>query len=108
MQVDFESRDPRGESLREAAVRRVRLAMRQLSWLHPRARVELSDVEGVSDGIDKCCRVELTAEGVAPVVITSITRDWRASLQSALSRAVRALLHSLPRPAQLAAPGGAL
>lgn len=55
----------------------------------------MSDVPGARDGIDKRCRVELSTEAAGTVVVTSITRDWGSALQSALSRAVRALLLKL-------------
>lgn len=95
MQIIFESREPWLEQLRDLAVRRVRQATRHLGWLAPRARVQVSDVQGADDGIDKRCEVELTAEGTGSVVVTSITRDWGSALQSALARAVRALLRKL-------------
>jgi hypothetical protein len=53
MQVLFESRDPQGAQLREVAVRRVRFVMRRLTWLVPRAKVHLSDVNGPRGGVDK-------------------------------------------------------
>ncbi|WP_096697888.1 hypothetical protein [Polaromonas sp. AER18D-145] len=95
MQIIFESREPWLERLRGLAMRRVRQATRPLGWLAPRARVQMSDVQGARDGIDKRCQVELSAEGAGTVVVTSITRDWGSALQSALSRAVRALLRKL-------------
>ena len=95
MQIIFESREPWLERLRGLAMRRVRQATRTLGWLAPRARVQMSDVQGARDGIDKRCQVELSAEGAGTVVVTSITRDWGSALQSALSRAVRALLRKL-------------
>jgi hypothetical protein len=95
MQIIFESCEPWLERLRGLALRRVRQAMRPLGWLAPRARVQVSDVPGARGGIDKRCQVELSAEGAGTVVVTSITRDWGSALQSALSRAVRALLLSL-------------
>lgn len=99
MEIIFESREPWLERLRGFAVRRVRQATRPLDWLAPRARVQMSDVPGARDGIDKRCQVELTAEGAGTVVVTSITRDWGSALQSALSRAIRALLRKLqPAP----------
>jgi len=100
MQIIFESREPWLAQLRELAVRRVRHATKPIGWLAPRARVRVSDVQGASGGIDKRCEVELSAEGAGTVVVTSVTRDWGASLQSALARAVRALLRKLqpPRP----------
>ncbi len=95
MQIIFEPREPWMESLRGLAVRRVRQATRHLGWLSPQARVRVSDLQGDHDGIDKRCQVELTAEGAGSVVVTSIARDWGSALQSALSRAVRALLRKL-------------
>ncbi len=108
MQVIFESSEPWGDALRESAVRRVRLAMRQLKWLAPRARVQMSEVKGECGGIDKRCQVELTADEAGSVLITSTTRDWRSALQSALSRAVQALMRKLGKRRAPAASQGVL
>ena len=97
MQVIFESRDPEATQLREAAVRRVRFAHRRLAWLVPRARVQLTDVNGARGGIDKRCQVELITDGMAPVVVTSMARHWHVALQSALSRAAVSLLRHWSR-----------
>ena len=97
MQVIFESRDPEGAQLRTLVLRRVRFAMRRLTWLVPRARVQLSDVNGGRGGIDKRCQVELMTDNIGSVVITSMARDWRAALQSALTRAAKALMRSRQR-----------
>ena len=99
MHITLQSREPQLEPLREPAMRRIRQALRQLSWLAPGARVRLSEVQGSQDGIDKRCEVELSAEGAGSVFITSITRDWRSALQGALSRAVQALMRKL-RPSR--------
>lgn len=111
MQVIFETRDPEAAGLRPLAVRRVRLALRRLSWLSPRARVHLSDVNGPRGGIDKRCQVELTTDVTGPIIITSMARDWRSALQSALTRAAQTLLQTWQRarkvrrtPRQLLAP----
>jgi hypothetical protein len=50
MQITFESRDPEAVQLQPVAERRVRLALRRLSWLAPRARVRMSDVNGPRHG----------------------------------------------------------
>ncbi len=92
MQVLFESRDPQALVLRGLVVRRARFVMRRLVWLVPRARVRLSDVNGPRGGVDKRCQVELRAAGTSPVVVTSVARHWRSALDTALSRAARALL----------------
>ena len=52
MQVLFESRDPAGAQLRGVAEHRVRFVMRRLTWLVPRAKVQLSDVNGPRGGVD--------------------------------------------------------
>ena len=97
MQVIFETRDPEAAHLRPLAERRVRLALRRLGWLAPRARVHLSDVNGPRGGIDKRCQVELITDSTGPVVITSMARDWLSALHSALTRATQALLHTWQR-----------
>ncbi|MBC7608877.1 MAG: HPF/RaiA family ribosome-associated protein [Polaromonas sp.] len=97
MQVIFESPDPQTAEMRTLATRRVRQALKRLSWLAPRVRVHMSDVNGPRGGIDKRCQVELVSSMAGPVVITSMARDWRSALQSALGRAVRTLLHNWQR-----------
>ncbi len=97
MQVVFESRDPEGARLRDLAVQRARFVMRRLTWLVPRAKVQLSDVNGPRGGVDKRCQVELSTDGSGTVVITSLARDWRSALDSALSRAARVLVRLLRR-----------
>jgi hypothetical protein len=92
MQVFFTSRDADGNQLRDLAVRRVRFVMRRLTWLVPRATVQLADVNGPRGGVDKRCQVQFKTDGGADVVITSIARDWRDALDSALARANRVLL----------------
>jgi hypothetical protein len=99
MQVLFESRDPEALVLRGVVVSRARFVMRRLVWLAPRARVRLTDVNGPRGGVDKRCQVELRAAGGAPVVVTSVARDWRSALDAALMRAAA--------PATVAAPAHA-
>lgn len=97
MQVVFESRDPEAARLRELAIHRVRFSMRRLAWWVPRAKVMLSDINGPRGGVDKRCQVELRTDGDRTVVITAIARDWRSAIDSALARAVRALVRTLAR-----------
>ena len=92
MQVLFEARSPEALSLRSAAISRTRFAMRRLHWLVPRARVNLSDLNGPRGGVDKRCRLELRAPAGPAVVVTAVATDWRRALDLALTRAVRALL----------------
>lgn len=97
MQVLFESRDPAGAQLRELAVRRVQFVMRRLTWLVPRAKVRLTDVNGPRGGLDKCCHLELKTDSVGTIAITSMARDWRTALESALARAAQVLLRNWRR-----------
>ena len=101
MQVIVESPEPQAAEMRAFAERRVRFSMRRLSWLVPRVKVVLSDVNGPRGGIDKRCQVQLLANGSQDVVVTSVARDWRSALQSALGRAVRSLLHNWQRTHKL-------
>jgi len=94
MQVIFESRDPGGAELRDMAVRRLRFVMRRLTWLVPRAKVRLSDINGPRGGVDKRCQVELKTDLMGTVVITSMASDWRTALDNALARASRVLTRS--------------
>ncbi len=97
MQVLFETRDPQAAQLREMAVRRVRFVIRRLAWLVPCARIQMEDVNGPRGGVDKRCQVELKTEGQGTVVITSLARDWRTALDTALSRAARAIVRGCQR-----------
>ena len=92
MQVLFETRDPQAARLRDVAVRRLRFVMRRMTWLVPRARVQLSDVNGPRGGIDKRCQVELKTAHAGTVIITAMAHDWHAALETALARASRVLV----------------
>ena len=97
MQVIFESRHPDGTELREQAVARVRFAMRRLSTLVPRAKVQLSVGNGPRGGVDKRCQLALSTDGAGEVVITTLAQDWRTALDLSLGRATRALKRTLRR-----------
>lgn len=92
MKVLFKTRDPQAAELREQVAQKLRFALRRVSPRVPRAEVMLSDVNGPRGGVDKRCQIALQAEGAAPVVVSSVARDWRSALDRALSRAARALL----------------
>lgn len=100
MQVLFRSRHPQAQAMRELAERRVRFVLRRLTWLVPRAEVQLSDLNGPRGGVDKRCRIELRTDGQGPVVVTSVANDWRTALDHALSRAARFLLRLRRRGAE--------
>ncbi len=106
MQVVFESRDADGAQLRDLAVERVHFVMRRMTWLVPRAKVLLSDINGPRGGVDKRCKVELKTTHSGTVVITAIAHDWRSALDNALARAARVLVRSWQRGQSNTAPHG--
>lgn len=97
MEVIFESRDAAGIHLRDLAERRVRFVMRRMTWLIPRARVRLSDVNGPRGGEDKSCRLEIKTDHIGVIAVTTTARDWRVALDHALARASRILLRNWKR-----------
>ena len=97
MQVIFESRDADGAQMRDLSIERVRFALRRLTPLVPRAKVQFSDVNGPRGGIDKRCQAELSPEAAGSVVIAPLARDWRTALDRSLGRATRVLKRSLQR-----------
>lgn len=105
MQVLVETRDPTGQPLRALATERVKFVMRRLSWLVPRARVLLADVNGPRGGVDKRCQLELKTQGGGTVVITALATEWRDALDQALARAARVLTRRWQRSRMHRAPG---
>ena len=97
MQIVFESRDADGANLRDLSVERVRFALRRLSALVPRAKVQFSDVNGPRGGVDKRCQLELKTQAAGTVVIASLARNWRTALDRSLRRATQVLTRSLQR-----------
>ena len=106
MQIIFESRhingndgnnDNNDNQLRNLAVDKMRFALRRLSNLVPRAKVQFTDVNGPRGGVDKRCQVELTTDTAGTVVIASLARDWRTALDRSLTRARRVLTRSVQR-----------
>ena len=96
MHIIFESPDVEGAALRQVAIARMRFALRRLSWLVPRAKVRLSDINGPRGGTDKQCQIELkTATGA--VVVSSLAGDWRSALDLAVQRCARVLVRSIQR-----------
>lgn len=92
MQVLFKSRHPHAIDLRDLTERRVRFVLRRLSWMVPRAEVQMSDVNGPRGGVDKRCQVQLRTDGAGSVVVASVANNWRTALDNALARAARLLM----------------
>jgi len=104
MQVVFESRDPDAALLRELAERRLRFVLRRLTWLVPRAKVQLTDINGPRGGVDKQCQVELKTGQHGTVLITAVASDWRGALEQALARAAQSALKALRRQTERQQP----
>lgn len=100
MQIIFESREVSGTDIRAVSVQRVRLRLRRLADMVPRAKVRFSDVNGPRGGVDKRCQVELKTENAGTVVIASLAHDWRTALDRSLARAARVLTRNLQRSSQ--------
>ena len=92
MQVIFQSRDAEGAQMRGEAVRRVHFVLRRLSWLVPRAKVHLDDINGPHGGVDKRCQLEFRTNASGTVVVTAVAGNWSDALNSALARAARTLV----------------
>ncbi len=97
MQVIFQSRDPEGAQMRDLAVRRVHFVMRRLSWLVPRAKVQLEEINGPHGGVDKRCHLEFKTDTSRTVVVTAVARNWSDALNRALARGARAIMRGLQR-----------
>ena len=97
MQVIVETRDPQGAEWRVWSEQRVRFAMRRLQALVPRAKVQLSDVNGPRGGADKRCQIELKTDQQGTLVVSAVGQDWRSALDQALRRAVQSLTRSWQR-----------
>jgi len=97
MQVIFTSRAAESSQLRDPVVQRVQFVMRRMTWLVPRASVQMSDINGPRGGVDKRCQVQFATDRTGTVLVTSVARDWRTALDSALSRAVRVLIRAWRR-----------
>lgn len=97
MQIIFESRVAEGSQMRDLFIERVRFALRRLTALVPRAKVQFSDVNGPRGGVDKRCQVEIKTDRAGTVVIASLARDWRTALDRSLIRATRVLTRGLQR-----------
>ena len=97
MQIIFQFRDSDGAQMRELSIKRVQFALRRMSALVPRAKVQFSDVNGPRGGVDKRCQVELNTASNGKVVISSLASDWRTALDQSLERATRALTRNVQR-----------
>ena len=101
MQVLIETRhineNVQSNQLRELVDSRLRFVMRRMAWLVPRAKVQLSDINGPRGGLDKRCHIELKTDTHGSVQITAIDNDWRTAVDNAVVRASRTLVRTWQR-----------
>lgn len=95
MEVVVQTDHPDAHALRDWAEARVRFATQRLSAVVCRAVVRLKDVNGPRGGRDKQCRIQLNTAMGGVLVVSSQGGEWRAALDSALSRAVHALVRKV-------------
>lgn len=91
MEVVVQALHADAQTLREDVVRRLRFATQRASGFVSRAVVRMKDTNGPRGGVDKQCQVHLTTTDGTVIVALSQGVSWRAALELALSRAVRAL-----------------
>ncbi len=97
MHIIFESRSAEGGELRELSIQRLRFALRRLTALVPRVKLQLSDVNGPRGGVDKRCQLALQTDGAGTVLISAQADNWRGAIEAALLRATRTLTRHLQR-----------
>lgn len=97
MQIIFESRHSEADDLRETALERVRFSLRRIRTQVLRTKVRFTDINGPRGGVDKQCQLEVKTDKSGVLVISTVASDWRAALNEALNRLVRALTRTLHR-----------
>ena len=97
MQLVFKARESEAHRLHDWALRRVALVLRRVAPRVSHACVQLSDVDGPRNGVDKRCHVAIVGVHGAPVIVTVTARDWRTALIQALACATEALKRKLGR-----------
>jgi hypothetical protein len=97
MQVIFESRHAKADAWKEAALQRVRFALRRIGGVVLRAKVRFTDINGPRGGVDKHCLLEVKTEKHGVLVVSTLASDWRVALNEGLSRLVRTLTRTQQR-----------
>jgi ribosome-associated translation inhibitor RaiA len=86
------------DGLRNQIERRLRFALAHSSHRIGRVNVRLADTNGPRGGVDKYCRVEVTLNGLPPVVIEDIQPDLQTAVDRATGRAGRTVSRRLELP----------
>lgn len=101
MKVLFKTRDRAAQDLREQTLSRTGFVLRRMAWRLSHVSVQMTDVNGPRQGIDKHCQVILVPTTGSQLVVTAQGRDWRTALNKALVRAIEAFkkMFSREKPA---------
>ena len=96
MQTDIQAR---GFSMTEALQNHIRNRL-GFTFLHAsrrvnRVRVRLSDLNGPRGGVDKCCLVEVTLDGLPLVVVEDVQSDMYTAIDRAVGRTARTVKRRL-------------
>ena len=85
------------DALREYTGRRLKFALARAGDRVRRVTVRLSDVNGPRGGIDKRCRIQVTMNGIAAVVIEDTEADLYLAIDRAADRTGRSVARRLAR-----------
>lgn len=85
------------DALREYTGRRLKFALARAEGHIRRVTVRLSDVNGPRGGIDKRCRIQVTINGLAAVVIEDTEADLYLAIDRAADRTGRSVARRLAR-----------
>lgn len=85
------------QGIREHALRRVRFSMSHVTDHIRRVTLHLSDINGPRGGLDKRCRLSVTMEKLAEVVVEDIESDLYVAIDRATDRAARTVTRHLDR-----------
>ncbi len=98
MQINIRSRGfALTHALRDYAERRLQFALARVADRVRRVTVRLSDVNGPRGGIDKRCRIQVTLNGLADVVIEDTEADLYVAIDRAADRIGRTVVRRLAR-----------
>jgi hypothetical protein len=101
LKVIFKTRDQQAQALRDWVQNRTVFALRRMTQRLSYAAVQMTDIDGDRNGVDKRCQVTFVpVQGGAPVVVSATARDWRAALNQALARALQAFRRLFERAQQ--------
>jgi putative sigma-54 modulation protein len=85
------------EGIREHVLRRVRFSTSHIADHIRRITIHLSDINGPRGGLDKRCRLSVTMEKLAEVVVEDTESDLYLAIDRATDRAARTVTRNIDR-----------